>query len=211
MLDHAQGGLVFVSIRPRGFSLVELMVTIAILSLLLLAAVPSFGSWLANSRVRSVAEEIANGLRMAQSEAVRRNRPVAFVVTNSTPAKGATPATNGKNWYVQALPLSSSGDAVADLDYVQGGNYASQSGVTINSTASVVCFGSMGNVVTSVATAHAALNENCSAAGDKTYTVSSTNSDRSLKVKVGVGGQVRMCDPTKTLDATHPDGCEASS
>jgi type IV fimbrial biogenesis protein FimT len=191
----------------QGFSLIELMVTIAILSLLMMAAVPSFGNWVANARVRSVAEEVANGLRMAQSEAVRRNRPVAFVMTNSAPAKGAAPAANGKNWYVQALPLSSSGDAVDPSDYVQGGNYASQSGVTISSTNSVLCFASMGNVSGSVATAKTALGVDCSAAGANTYVVARTGADRSLKVTVGVGGQVRMCDPAKTLSTTQPDGC----
>jgi len=196
--------------HAKGFTLIELMVTIGIFALLMLAAVPSFGDWIASARVRSVAEEVANGLRLAQAEAVRRNRPVAFVMTNSTPGLGATPVDGGKNWYVQALPLSSGGETATDADYVQGGNYASQSGVTISSTSSVLCFGSLGNVLgESVSTAQAAVGAACSAAAAKTYTISRTGADRSLEVMVSVGGQVRMCDPTKTRDATHPDGCRS--
>lgn len=193
----------------HGFSLIEMMVTITILSLLLLAAVPSFSDWIANARVRSVAEEIANGLRAAQSEAVRRNRPVVFALTNNTPAKSATPAVNGKNWYVQALPLASgaSSETAADSDYVQGGNYASQSGVTISGTSAVLCFGPMGNVTAIGASDAVNVIGVACTAGAQTYTVSRTGADRSLKVTVGLGGQVRMCDPTKTLSTTNPDGC----
>jgi type IV fimbrial biogenesis protein FimT len=195
----------------HGFSLIELMVTITILSLLLLAAAPGFSEWMANARVRSVAEEVANGLRMAQSEAMRRNRPTAFVVTNSTPAKSAAPASNGVNWYVQALPLASgaTSETAASTDYVQGGNYANQSSVIITSTSSVVCFGPMGSMV-AIASSDAVnvLGVACTT-GTKIYTVAKTNATRSLKVYVGVGGQVRMCDPTRTLGTSTPDGCPA--
>lgn len=193
----------------QGFTLIELMVTLAIIGLLLVAAVPAFAQWIANARVRSVAEEITNGLRLAQSEAVRRNRPTVFVMTNLTPAKSATPVDGGKNWYVQALPLASgaSSETAADTDYVQGGNYAAQSGVTISSTSSVLCFGSMGSVVdVKSSDAVNVLGVACTA-GAKTYTVSRTGADRSLKVMVGVGGQVRMCDSSKTLGPSNPDGC----
>jgi type IV fimbrial biogenesis protein FimT len=189
--------------------LIELMVVIAIMSLLMVAAAPSIGPWIANARVRSVAEELVNGLRMAQSEAVRRNRPVAFVLTNATPAKNATPSDNGKNWYVQALPLASGAttETAADSDYVQGGNYASQSAVTIAAASKVLCFGSMGNLVDIGATDAVNVLGVACAAGAKIYTVSRTGSDRSLRVTVSVGGQVRMCDPAKTLSTTNPDGC----
>jgi type IV fimbrial biogenesis protein FimT len=193
----------------RGFSLIELMVVIAIMALLMLAAAPSIGPWIANARVRSVAEEITNGLRMAQSEALRRNRPVAFVLTNATPANNATPNANGKNWYVQALPLASgaTSETAADSDYVQGGNYASQGGVTIAGSSSVLCFGSMGSVVAiGAADAVNVIGVAC-AAGANNYVVSRTGSDRSLKITVSAGGQVRMCDPAKTLSTTNPDGC----
>lgn len=195
----------------QGFSLIELMVTLTILSLLLLIAAPMFSTWIANARVRSVAEDMANGLRMAQSEAMRRNRPTVFVVTNSTPAKSATPATGGRNWYVQALPLASgaTSETATTSDYVQGGNYASQSDVSVASTSTVLCFGSMGNVVAIAASdAVNVLGVACTA-GTKTYTISRTGADRALKVYVGVGGQVRMCDPARTLGTSTPDGCPA--
>jgi len=195
----------------HGFTLIELMVTVTILTLLLLASIPSFSGWVANARVRSVAEEIANGLRLAQSEAVRRNRPVVFVMTNSSPAKSATPADNGRNWYVQAFPLASSAEAAADSDYIQGGNYAAQSGVTISSTSSTLCFGSMGSVVAIGADDAVNILRVACTAGAKTYAVSRTGADRSLNVMVGVGGQVRLCDPTRLRSATNPGGCNDSA
>ena len=42
----------------RGFSLVELMVTVAVLSLLMTLAVPSFNEWIQNGRIRTAAESI---------------------------------------------------------------------------------------------------------------------------------------------------------
>lgn len=195
----------------HGFSLIELMVTLTILSLLLLIAAPMFSTWIANARVRSVAEDMANGLRMAQSEAMRRNRPTVFVMTNSTPAQSATPATSGRNWYVQALPLASgaTSETATTSDYVQGGNYASQSDVSVASTSPVLCFGSMGSVVAIAASdAVNVLGVACTV-GAKTYTISRTGADRALKVYVGVGGQVRMCDPARTLGTSTPDGCPA--
>jgi type IV fimbrial biogenesis protein FimT len=33
--------------------------------------------------------------------------------------------------------------------------------------------------------------------------------DRPLQVQIKLGGQVRMCDPARTLSATQPDGCPA--
>ncbi|EWS54273.1 MULTISPECIES: prepilin-type N-terminal cleavage/methylation domain-containing protein, partial [unclassified Methylibium] len=61
-----------------GFTLVELMVTITLLAILLALAVPSFTLWINNTRVRSTAQVLQDGLRQAQAEAVRRNRTVSF-------------------------------------------------------------------------------------------------------------------------------------
>ena len=89
--------------RLRGLSLIELMVTITVLGVMLMLAIPGIGNWIQNSRVRTVSEEIQNGLRLAQSEAVNRNRQVAFVRTAAAPALNAAPSATGTNWYIQVL------------------------------------------------------------------------------------------------------------
>jgi len=45
------------------------------------------------------------------------------------------------------------------------------------------------------------------ASGTSTFDVASTTADRSLRVRVTLGGGVQMCDPAKTLSASTPDGC----
>ena len=63
-----------------GVSLIESMITIAILGLLVALAMPAIGDWLLNTRLRNAAESIQNGLQMARAEAVRCNVPVEFVL-----------------------------------------------------------------------------------------------------------------------------------
>ena len=58
----------------RGFTLVELMIGIAIVGLSLVMAAPSFSSWIQSTQIRTAAEAVQNGLQLARGEAVRRNR-----------------------------------------------------------------------------------------------------------------------------------------
>lgn len=64
--------------RPSGFTLVELMVTVAVLAILLAIATPSFTSIINGNRLASGANEIVGSLQLARSEAVKRNRSVAL-------------------------------------------------------------------------------------------------------------------------------------
>jgi len=63
---------------PGGFSVIELAITLAVLSLLVLLAMPSYRVWIANSRVRSTSESIQNGLRLARNQAITLAQPVRF-------------------------------------------------------------------------------------------------------------------------------------
>jgi type IV fimbrial biogenesis protein FimT len=56
------------------------MVGLAIFAILLMLAVPAFNQYMGDSRIRNTADSIAQGLRLAQVEALKRNRDVQFIV-----------------------------------------------------------------------------------------------------------------------------------
>jgi type IV fimbrial biogenesis protein FimT len=189
----------------RGFTLVELMVTIALLALLMFLAVPSFSGMARNNQVRAVAEALQNGLRLAQTESVRRNRQTVFFLTNATPSATAAANASGVNWAVATVPRTT--EAVTARVFIEGGSFGdTASGVTISNGPTAVCFNANGRLVANAATG--TTGATCAdPAALVQYDVALTGSDRPLRVTLTLGGQVRMCDPSRTLSSTNPDGC----
>jgi len=74
--------------RLRGFTLIELMVALAILAFLLVLAAPQYVVWVADNQVRAASDLFAGGLRYAQGEAVKRNEQVQLVVDPTTATGG---------------------------------------------------------------------------------------------------------------------------
>lgn len=62
----------------RGFTLIELMVTVTVLGVLLSLGVPSFARLIASNRITTQTNEFIGGLNLARSEAVRRGLAVAI-------------------------------------------------------------------------------------------------------------------------------------
>ncbi len=86
----------------RGFSLVELMVTIAIAGILLALALPAMQRSLTSRAVASNAEELVSSLRFARSEALKRGSAVALCpVDTNSPPQGCG-ADWSKGWMVFA-------------------------------------------------------------------------------------------------------------
>ena len=63
---------------PRGVTLIELAVVVALVALLLLAIIPSASTWIRNIQIRNVATSLQTGLQKARAEAMRRNTNVRF-------------------------------------------------------------------------------------------------------------------------------------
>jgi len=55
-----------------GFTIVELMVVVAVVAVIATFAIPGMRVFLANANIRGTAEEIRSGMELARSEALRR-------------------------------------------------------------------------------------------------------------------------------------------
>src|SRR6202158_649924 len=66
--------------RTSGFTLIELMIALAIFAFLIMLAGPMYADFMGNSRIRNAAENTLTGVRLAQTEAVRGNTQAEFVL-----------------------------------------------------------------------------------------------------------------------------------
>ncbi|NDY92084.1 pilus assembly FimT family protein [Ideonella livida] len=192
--------------RPAGFTLVELMVTLAVAALMLAMAVPAASQWVANARLRAVAETAQNAVRLAQAEAVRRSRSAGYLLTADVPSTSAVPQADGGRWAV--LLMVRDGEASVDDPFLRGGTEAASQGVTVTGPA-LLCFNALGQRSTLTA-AENGLGADCespSGSDPVTYTFTASGASRSLAVQVGLGGEVRLCDPSQSLASGQVEGC----
>jgi type IV fimbrial biogenesis protein FimT len=61
-------------IKQAGFSLIEMMIVVAILGITASVAIPSYRTWIQNTKVRTGAESIMNGIQKARSEIYFRRK-----------------------------------------------------------------------------------------------------------------------------------------
>jgi type IV fimbrial biogenesis protein FimT len=201
-----------------GFTMIELMVTLGIFAILTAVAVPSMRTWVANNKVRAVADALQNGLRLAQAESMRRSRQVVFALTNSTTpnVKPVAAVPNGTSWAIWTVPSMT--DSTETPEFVQSGVLSSASS-TVNvdssnpTSVAAVCFNSMGRLVPNgsanviLITGLATCVTPTGTPPAEKFTITATGADRPLQVTLGVGGTVHMCDPNVPISDSHPEGC----
>jgi type IV fimbrial biogenesis protein FimT len=88
--------------RARGFTLVELIVTMAVAGILISIAMPSFRSFMQNSRLTTQASTLVYSLNLARSEAIRLDTPVEVCASSdgATCNIAATPPGWADGWIV---------------------------------------------------------------------------------------------------------------
>jgi type IV fimbrial biogenesis protein FimT len=99
--------------RAAGFTLVELMVTIAVAAIVVALGVPSFLRTLARHTIASQAEELQDAVRVGRNEAMKRSGPVVLCRTEeSNPSHCAGSGGSWQTW-VLFTDVARSGTFVA--------------------------------------------------------------------------------------------------
>jgi len=170
-----------------GISLIEILITIAIISVVLALGLPSYSTWIQNTQIRTATESIMNGLQVAKNEAVRRNASVQFKLDGGTTTQ----------WRVN-LSRDPDGTPLQSRSAEEGSQNAT---VTVTPDGSdTVTFSALGRVVPNA---------------DATPTLTQVDVDnptivvvadrRNLRVIIPTGGGIRMCDPK--VAAGDPRAC----
>jgi type IV fimbrial biogenesis protein FimT len=68
--------------QQRGFTIIELMVTLVVFTILVGIAAPNLSEFLLTQRVSGQASELINSLALARSEAGKRNASIVVIPSN---------------------------------------------------------------------------------------------------------------------------------
>lgn len=183
----------------RGFSLVELMIGIAIMAIAVSLGMPSYKAWIQNTRIRTAAESIQSGIQLARGEAVKRNLRVQFDLrgANSAWTVCISPAVPG------ACPNPDDATTIQSRAVGEG----SSTDITIvASDALPFIFNSFGAMASPVPSA---VNGLVTIGVDVNTSVLPAAESRDLRIVIGVGGSARLCDPALSTTGTDPRRCPA--
>lgn len=185
------------AVKPQsGFTIVELMVTVAIVAILLAVGAPAMGTFIRNTEIRTASESMLAGLNLARTEALRRNTRVSLWLVTNTAADCARSST-GKSWVVSIDDPAGRCNAVSSVTnaprLVQSRNGSDGSpGVNVAATSSCITFNGFGRVESTCPDGASPITS------ISFVSATSPASTRDLQVRITSGGAARLCDPDAT-------------
>jgi len=199
-----------VSCRARGFTLLELLITIAIVVVLATLALPGMQSFYDRERLIGATEQIYSHLQQARIEAIARSRPIytQFVVSSGALNYGIS---QNENCVPTQTTLTATDACVLIIDSGDGSSSAtndnadvSQNDIVLNSF-DIDSFNGISVDSGSVQIRFEPL-RGVASAGSVIQLSSRPPFDRKLNINVGLLGQISICSPDDSVLGYSPCG-----
>lgn len=84
--------------KYSGFSLIELMIALAVLSIIISVGLPRMSVFFKGSRMVTNANDLVAGIHIARSEAIKRNSRVSICKSTNAGTSSPTCATGAEGW-----------------------------------------------------------------------------------------------------------------
>ncbi len=99
--------------KYSGFTLTELMITLAIVGILLTVGVPSLKTFMQGNRLIATSNALLSGLHVARSEAIKLNNSVSICKSNN--GTGCTPTEDWQDGWIVFVDANGTGLATENL------------------------------------------------------------------------------------------------
>jgi type IV fimbrial biogenesis protein FimT len=189
MLGDEKGRLVLMP-RHHGFSLIELMVILAIVGVLFMVGAPELRQYTVNTKILAAAQGLMGAMQQARAEAIRLNTTVEVVITDSndlTNPNSVTGTATGRSWMVRAFNPTT---AAYTLVNAKASTESALVGVVaVNAPATTVTFNALGGTTLASPTTFAFTAEG------ETCGTGASGGFRCINVVVTPGGRSQVCDP----------------
>ena len=188
--------------KQSGLTMIELMISVVIVSILLALGATSYSGWIQNQQIRTAAESILNGLQVTRTEAVKNNTTARFVLCG-LPASSWEVLVASAAAAAPAASLACGAGSNAAAGEVRVQQRSGQEGSRLAAVAvtpagaATVTFNGMGRVVANFD----------GTASITQVDINNPQGNRPLRITQSVSGNTRMCDPSPLLVATDPRHC----